>query len=408
MTARTVQANEALTTAPNNERKPEVKAGMKSGQRVLRKGALAFAVAFCLHAAPLLAAGDEAETLAGAAKFSPVPPAPGLPFGDTSDGFEFDLGGSETRKLQLQLERPLALQTDTRARLFDTGGGLLGLDATLNAPLTDNFSLAAGVERELGSTQFQSFGSIQCHNGTLRADSYTASGCRFVDEPLATTDRQRIDLGARMNLGNASASVNWFTQESALSAAAATGQPAGPLAWNETLLSPNLGNPLIAGVGQDPLQYLNSEATGVDLSFKVGIATNRAGDVRLGLAFGRILEAEYDGLYANGFEALSWTVAEPFNTARMNVEWNRGAFSGGVQGYYREPVSFLNRNHLDAMTTFDVHFTWRTPWNADLSVGASNVLDAGSETGAATENQPVDPLESIYGRIPYVRYKQDL
>ena len=137
-------------------------------------------------------------------------------------------------------------------------------------------------------------------------------------------------------------------------------------------------------------------------------ATDRAGDVRLGLAFGRILDAQYDGLYANSFEALSWTVAEPFNTARMNVEWNRGAFSGGVQGYYREPVSFLNRNHLDAMTTFDVHFTWRTPWNADLSVGASNVLDAGSETGAATENQPVDPLESIYGRIPYVRYKQDL
>jgi hypothetical protein len=60
------------------------------------------------------------------------------------------------------------------------------------------------------------------------------------------------------------------------------------------------------------------------------------------------------------------------------------------------------------MATFDVHFTWRTPWNANLSVGASNVMNAGSEPKSSAESQPVDPLESIYGRIPYVRYKQDL
>ena len=381
--------------------------GTKAVQRGHWTGALALAAALCLPANPSLAAGDASGALPGAGTFSPIRPEQGAPFGDDTDGFAFDLGGSESRKLQLQLERPLSLQTGAHARLLDSGSGLLGLDATLNAPLSDNFSLSAGIERERDATRFHSLGSIQCHNGTLRADSYTASGCRFINEPLATTDRQRIDLGARMDMGSATASVNWFMQESALNAATAGQQPVGPLSWNETLLSPNLGNPLIAGVGQDPLQFLNNEATGVDLNFKVGIATSRAGDIRLGLAFGRILEAEYEGLYANGFEALSWTVAEPFNTARMNVEWSRGSFSGGVRGFYREPVSFLDRSELDAMTTFDVHFTWRTPWNADLSVGASNVLDAGSETGVATDNQPVDPLESIYGRIPYVRYKQD-
>ena len=92
----------------------------------------------------------------------------------------------------------------------------------------------------------------------------------------------------------------------------------------------------------------------------------------------------------------------------MDFEWSRGAFSSGVQAFYREPVNFLNRNSVDSLATFDVHFTWHTPWNANLSVGASNVLSAGADSAGTVDNQPVDPFESIYGRIPYVRYKQDL
>jgi hypothetical protein len=388
--------------------------GNGTAQLGRRLGATALALSLCLFASPTFADDAAPSVVPAGAPFSVMrtdAAATPFPFGPIGDGgLDFDLGGSEQRKLQLQLDRPLSLQTDTRARLLDNGSSVLGLDAALDIPLADNFGLSAGLDRELGAMQFQSVGSIQCHNGTLRADSYTASGCRFVNEPLATTDRRRFDLGARMDFGVASASVSWFNQESSFGTVPGrpAALPAAPLIWNDGLLSPNLGNPLLAGAGSDPLQYLNSEATGVDLNFKVGIATTHAGDVQLGLAFGRILDAGFQGTWANGFEALSWTVAEPFNTARMNVEWNRGPFRGGVQGYYREPVDFLNRNSLDALATFDVHFTWRTPWNADLSVGASNVLDAGAEAGANVESQPVDPLESIYGRIPYVRYKQDL
>ena len=175
-----------------------------------------------------------------------------------------------------------------------------------------------------------------------------------------------------------------------------------------SLLSPNLGNPLLAGYGYDPMSYLNSEASGVNLNFKVGIATDTHGDLKLGLAFSRVLDADYQGAWYGGAEALSWTIAEPFNSATMNVEWSRGSFSTGIQGYYRDSVDFLDRSSLDSMTTFDVHFTWRTPWNANLSVGASNVLNSGAEGATTSDSPPVDPFESIYGRIPYVRYKQDL
>lgn len=384
--------------------------------KTTRTGAVLAAVVLCLASGglaaetsgtPLLFAG---ETLGMASSRDELAVASVPMVLDRSGGLLFDLGGSETRKLQLQLDQPLSLQAGMDTRLFDSGSNLLGLDATLSLPLTSQLSLGAGVGHQYTASRFQALGSIQCINGTLRADSYTASGCRFVNDTLATSEQQLTELGARLDFRNASASVNWFTQQSDVDQAGVRplNRIGGHATMADSLLSPNLGNPLLAPAAGDPLQYLNSEASGVDLNFKVGITTDTRGDVHLGLAFSRILDAEYDGLYTQGAEAFSWTLAEPFNSARMNLEWSKGAFSTGIQGYYRDSVDFLNRDNVDALTTFDVHFTWRTPWRANLSVGASNVLNAGAESALSTDSQPVDPLESIYGRIPYVRYKQDL
>jgi len=330
---------------------------------------------------------------------------------DREAGLVFDLGGSEQRKLQLLLDQPLSLTAGMSARSFDSGTDLLGLDATLNLPMSDSFSLSAGIDRQVGASRFHSLGSIQCHNGTLRADSYTASGCRFVNEPLAISERSRLDLGARFDFSGATASLGWFTQQSSLDQGGVR-RPnplgGGQATMTSGFLSPMLANPLLTPDIGDPLQYMNTEASGVDLNFKVGIATDTHGDVRLGLAFSRVLEADYSGQYLSGPEAFSWTLAEPFNSARMNLEWSKGSFSTGIQGYYRDSVDFMNRNSVDGLTTFDVHFTWRTPWNANLSVGATNLLGAGSDNAANAETTPADPLEPIYGRIPYVRYKQDL
>jgi hypothetical protein len=393
---------------------------VNSKAKQLRMGIFLPCLMLCL--ASTVALADEAkgpasilsnETLGLMSDDHTAPPVNSKPYVvviDNDAGLNFDLGGSDTRKMQLLLNQPLTLSTGSRARVLDSGSNLLGLDATLNVPVGNNFSLAAGIDKQAGTARFQSLGSIHCMNGTLRADSYTASGCRFVDEPLASSEQQRFNLGAQMNFGDASASIDWFTQDSELnqSSVRRLGGLGGQVAMGNSLLSPNLGNPLLSPNNYDPLQYMNSQASGVNLDFKVGIATDTSGDIRVGLAFTRVLEADYQGLYSNSSDALSWTLAEPFNSATMNLEWSRGAFSSGIQGFYRDSVDFLNRNSVDSLTTFDVHFTWRTPWNANLSVGASNVLNAGADNAGNTEIQPVDPFESIYGRIPYVRYKQDL
>jgi hypothetical protein len=331
-------------------------------------------------------------------------------------GLNFDLGGSDTRKLQLQLVQPLTLSAGSRAHVLghglDGGGAnLLGLDATLDVPLGNHFSLTAGADQQLGKAQFQSLGSIHCMNGILRPDSYTASGCQFVNESYATSESRRINLGARFDMGNASASINWFTQNADLSnpGVRRLNMASGISVAPDSLLMPGLGDPLLVPSAYvNPLQQFKGQTTGVDLDFRVGIATDNKGDIRLGLAFSHVLDANYQGIYSDSQNPLSWTLAEPFNSARMNLEWSRGNFSSGIRGFYREPVNFLNRNSVDSLTTFDVHFTWKTPWNANLSVGASNILNAGAEEVNNVDIQPSDPLESVYGRIPYVRYQQDL
>lgn len=324
-------------------------------------------------------------------------------------GFPFNVGDRETRKLKLQLTEPLVIESGSRFRA-DGDSGLLGLDATLSIPVGGGLSFSGRADQLLGRDQFQSLGSIHCDNGILRSDSYTASGCRFVGERGGLFDRRTLSMGPQLDIGNVSTSLRWFTSEALYGGAgipAANPWPspldgALPMAAESPLLPGSLAASQLAG-----------QTTGIDLDFQVGFTTDQAGEIRLGLALTRIYGAEYDVLDNAGHSGLAsplqWNVAQPFDTASLGIEWNHGAFSGGLRGWYREPVSFLDRSELDGMGTFDVHFTWRTPWNANLSVGAGNVLNAGvgADSGPAAD-KPADRFESIYGRIPYVRYQQDL
>jgi hypothetical protein len=203
---------------------------------------------------------------------------------------------------------------------------------------------------------------------------------------------------------NASAAFNVFRQESKVGSTARNVAPALTVARVPGVL----GAPPAQGLAAQPLDYLQSEVTGIDLEFQVGVSTNRAGDLRLGLQLTRILEANAEGYFSNGTNLQNWTLSEPADSARVSFDWRKGSFSGGVESYYRAPVEFMNRSELDSVTTFDVHFTWRTPWNANLSIGASNLLNSGIDDATPADKALADPFESVYGRIPYVRYQQDL
>jgi hypothetical protein len=346
--------------------------------------------------------------LAGATRVRVHPGTP-LILAPVADALEFDLAGSDIPKLQLQLAHPLQLEPNHTGRNLGTPG-LLGLDATLALPLGRGYALQSRSEQAISPSQYQALGSIQCMNGTLKPDSYTASGCRFVNDQPAAFDRRTLSLGVSKDFGTVSSSINWFTSQTN------SGQqglnPANRFNQAPVFDPANYSSSSLNGLlpGMSTSTVLESQARGVDLNFQVGFTTDHAGTVQLGLALTRIYEADLNGLNGETFTPLSWNEAEPFNAASLGIEWQRGAFSSGVRGYYREQINFLDRQNLNSLGTFDVHFTWRAPWNANFSIGASNVLGAGSNERSPAADKPVsaDRFESIYGRIPYVRYQQDL
>jgi hypothetical protein len=157
---------------------------------------LASAPAFAQHrdlsAAELLSSSDVGGNTPA---FSPFP----LIHSSALGGLSFDLGDSEQQKLQLRLAEPLLIGGAVESRWLDLAGSEITAGGSVDWLATDRLGLdvsAAQTERR----PFQSLGSIHCENGVLAADSYTASGCYFVDQPGAP-DLSTVSLGARYDLG---------------------------------------------------------------------------------------------------------------------------------------------------------------------------------------------------------------
>ena len=327
-------------------------------------------------------------------------------------GLNFDLGGSETRKLELRLSEPLTLNINSNLQKTSSGVGSVFLDSSVNFGLTDDLDITASLGAGKSQTAFQSLGSIHCQNGVLDQGSYRASDCYFINQANVLKQDQ-VAMGLRYGNENLSASVGMFQQKSSIrqQSAGNVANPLGSMLIGADFLTPTQNGPLMPNfsAGQ-PLDYLQAETAGLDMEFQLGLTMDKAGAVRLGLQLTRVLDASYDagfaGIPGTQGDVQNWTIANSVDSARLGLDWSKGKFSGGVQGFYREQVEFLNRDNLDSVTTFDVHFTWRAPWNANLSVGAANMFNTGNDDN--NDNRLQDPFESVYGRIPYVRYQQDL
>ena len=64
---------------------------------------------------------------------------------------------------------------------------------------------------------------------------------------------------------------------------------------------------------------------------------------------------------------------------------------------------------LDDMTTWDLQVGYSTPWNGQVAVGARNIFDEDPPTSFNVGNPFYsNQLHDVYGRVPYLRYDQEL
>jgi len=236
--------------------------------------------------------------------------------------------------------------------------------------------------------------TIQCERGWLGASSMTGRNCRV-------TGFEQSHAAMR---GLWSPLPGLQTQLSMFRRSEARSRPSYLDAFGSGLAL--LNEPPIGAT-----DYLGREYAGVDFGLRFEFPVSTIGRLAVDADVARILD------YSVEAPGADLSLAGPIpgassrrdrDFARLQLDWSRGEFSGGIESLYREVPPFdRGRSESSDWTSFNLHFTWRTPWDGALSLGATNFLDD-SPDDRSSADPGNDPFDSIYGRIPYVRYKQDL
>ena len=263
--------------------------------------------------------------------------------------------------------------------------------------------------------------NIQCAESVLTRSSYSASGCRFTH-----VNQQQLLLG-----------LDW-TPMPGLSTTASifeSNQTSRP-GWEQysigasSLAAARLGN----ASASDLLAVSGQTIQGLQIGLQLDLFNGNNNNVDISAGWSRITDFQLDAPFLDiqtrsnqwpdqtsmlqtlGLSELSsasatasnsrFTRSDALDSASLQVNWSNGVFSSGLQSVYQQTPVLPGIRRGEDLTTFNLHFTWQTPWQGALSIGANNVLDTTGTT--ATDLDGEEAISSIYGRIPYVRYKQDL
>ena len=144
----------------------------------------------------------------------------------------------------------------------------------------------------------------------------------------------------------------------------------------------------------------NSRTQALDFSLSCDIGAGNWGDLELGLQVSRIMTEGALNLSELGSGN---TLADPYTQASLGVGWQLGDFRSDLTSRYLDILDGQG-NSQTPWTSLDVNFSWRTPWNGSLSVGARNVFNKPAPKNSNFNKN----FDDLFGRVPYVRYRQDL
>jgi hypothetical protein len=85
----------------------------------------------------------------------------------------------------------------------------------------------------------------------------------------------------------------------------------------------------------------------------------------------------------------------------LSLAGGRGSIGAEITGQMIEVPGQTSR-----FSTLGAGVTWRTPWKARLSVGADNIVTRGKNPFGLPDERNANSEDE--GRVPYVRYQQDL
>ena len=336
-----------------------------------------------------LADADAIQTIIPAS--SPRPPT-GIGLGTLLDDPEW-----------LQTQRPrlaVALASETNASPFS-----LMPDAHEFSTGSSDTTPAVSWSLEAWQMNTASLAHIQCSSASRTLESFLVENCRFVDQPTPASAVNLVQIEGRwMAAPGLQVGLGAFSGQQPMMAQSAL----GPMAVNLPTVGPMI----------DSADMID-DVDGVSMNLSFGLQVGRIGDLMLDLELSRYRRTPDSFSVRNGLLDSSVGIGIPtglkalqsqYQTAgQLGLGWRKDQFRADLIGQYRElPYWFGPEVSGEGFNSFDIEFSWRAPINSSISVGVSNVLNARPDAASIGDAAMEDSIDSIYGRIPYVRYKHDL
>lgn len=264
--------------------------------------------------------------------------------------------------------------------------------------------------------------------GVPPTQSVQVTGFAIANPNLGAEKSEQFNVGVAFEpLDWLSGSVDWWTIEvtdrvaaigaqTIVNCLAGTQQNCPPGLTNfpagTTLPDPSLGLGLIRNPDNGAITGLQRGFASLGTIDLEGFDVNLRGNWNFGNAGSLRVDAQ--GTYTAVFEVDSGANVAGDNglprwRATLNSEYRIGDFAfAWVMNYIDDQNDSLDgTGPLPSWTTHDLQANWYTPWNGQITVGVDNiankdpVLDNGESRGFNFS------LYDGYGRIPYVRYKQN-
>jgi iron complex outermembrane receptor protein len=207
-----------------------------------------------------------------------------------------------------------------------------------------------------------------------------------------------------------------FDEELDLRQAGETGVPVRTVAGDGLQVGKVVRNPRsgrVVATLQNVSNVGKTETDGLDLEGSYSFRLGPAGDFRTTIQWTWVNEYEIDEADGNGLEDPR-RFFDPDNRGTVGLNWALGDLGANLLWHYISDTSIEDIDGttfvaLDSWSTWDLSFSYATPWNGVVTLGARNLFDEDPPT-SLNVGAPFysNYLHDIYGRIPYVRYEQDL
>ena len=149
-----------------------------------------------------------------------------------------------------------------------------------------------------------------------------------------------------------------------------------------------------------------TKTNGLDLDLRYSFSAAGAGDFTTQLTWSHVNNYVFDTNDGNGFQQITFS---PDDRMQWNLNWSLSDYSATLIGNYVNSTPIGGGATLDDWTTWDLQLNWATPWNGRLTIGARNLLDKDPPLNDQLGNPFYsNGLHDVFGRVPYIRYTQDL